>query len=223
MTEHNCPVESCSYSTDSNRGLSIHASSKHPNLEHDFTNKTEFTCPYCKDTFKDYKSRRSSKNENKNFCSRECKDSFEGRNGLDTTCTECGNNTHISPSQINEVDGYEQKNYFCSKECESVFKKREWKGEEHPSYDGGTIKHMGKNWRSKRQKVLNRDNNTCQHCGISMKEHKEKYKTGLHVHHKVPRSQILSDEPTKSEFELANSTTNLITLCVSCHRKAEHN
>ena len=56
MTEHNCPVESCSYSTDSNRGLSIHASAKHPNVEHDFTNKTEFTCPYCKNTFKDYKS-----------------------------------------------------------------------------------------------------------------------------------------------------------------------
>jgi len=222
MTDHNCPVESCSYSTDSNRGLSIHASAKHPNLEHDFTNRTEFTCPYCKNTFKDYKSRRSSKNENKNFCSRECKDSFEGRNGLDTTCAECDDDIHIPPSQMNEVGGYEQKNYFCDKACESKFKRREWQGKGHPSYNGGRVSPMGPDWDKIRAKCLERDKKQCQKCGLTMKEHREKYNSSLHVHHKVPRKRILSDKPTAKEFEVANSLDNLVTLCVSCHTEEDN-
>lgn len=221
MTEINCPVESCSYSTDSNRGLSIHASAKHPELEYDFTNKKEFVCPYCEKIFKDYESRRKSKDEKRNFCSRECKNSFEGKDGLDTHCTECVKDIHIPPSQIKEVGGYEQKNYFCSKECESIFKKREWVGEEHPSYNGGSIQRMGDDWGKKRKKAIKRDNSECQECRMSMREHQNKYDMELHVHHRVPRKKILSDNPTEAELELVNSMKNLVTLCVSCHRELE--
>lgn len=221
MGELNCPVSDCEFSTKTNRGLSIHASSKHPDLEYDFTNRETDTCDYCGDKYKYYPSRRNREGRKNFFCNKECADKFKAKDGLDTHCTECNKDIHIPPSHIKEVGGYKQKNYFCGKDCESKFKKREWTGEEHPSYNGGTIKQMGENWREKREKVIKRDNNTCQNCGIEREKHKDKYNKGLHVHHKVPRSQILSDEPTKSEIELANNMANLVTLCASCHRKLE--
>jgi 5-methylcytosine-specific restriction endonuclease McrA len=216
-----CPSNECEFETESNRGLSIHFTQKHPDQEYDFTDKKEFTCPQCGDTFKDYESRRSSKNESQNFCSRACKDSFEARDGLDTECAECGDQIHIPPSQTEQVNGYKQRNYFCNKECESSFKKREWQGENHPKYNGGQLRLFGPNWHEQRSKTIKQDNEKCQECGMTMKEHQQKHDQELHVHHKVPRKQILSDDPTEDEFALANSLDNLVTLCVSCHTKRE--
>lgn len=82
---------------------------------------------------------------------------------------------------------------------------------------------MGHEWSEKREEAIERDDSECQDCGISMTEHKKRYKQGLHVHHKVARKQILSDDPTREEFELANSLDNLVTLCASCHRVREKN
>lgn len=221
--EHKCPADGCEFETDSNRGLSIHFTQSHPDKEYDFTNKSEFTCPQCETKFRDYESRRSAKNEKRNFCSRECKRCFEGSDGIDVNCAECSTETHIPPSHIDSVNGYEQRNHFCSKDCESKFKKREWQGEDHPSYNGGTLVRMGPNWTNKRSEALSRDNHTCQDCGISEESHKEKYKQSLHVHHKIPRKEILSNDPTEKEFELVNNLSNLVTVCASCHRKRESN
>jgi len=53
-------------------------------------------------------------------------------------------------------------------------------------------------------------------------QHYQNYDEDLHVHHKVPRRQIIDEEePTIEQFELANSLDNLVTLCKSCHRKLE--
>jgi hypothetical protein len=219
--DQQCPANGCEFETESNRGLSIHFTQKHPDQEHDFTDKKEFSCPECGGTFKDYESRRSSKDEERNFCSRECKDTFEANAGLDTECAECGSDVHVPPSQVEQVGGYQQKNHFCNKECESKFKKREWRGEDHPTYSGGRLRQLGPNWHEQRRKTIQQDNNKCQECGMTMKEHKQKHDQELHVHHKVPRKQILSDDPTQQEFKLANSLTNLVTLCVSCHKTIE--
>jgi len=137
MGKIDCPVEGCEYSTETNRGLSIHASAKHPDLDYDFTSRKTDTCDFCEGEFKYYPSKRENKERNNYFCSRECADKFKAKDGLDTECSECGEDIHIPPSHVKEVDGYEQKNYFCNKECESSFKSREWVGENHPSWDGG--------------------------------------------------------------------------------------
>lgn len=311
MTEIDCPVNSCSYSTDSNRGLSIHASAKHPELEYDFTSKKEFVCPHCEETFEDYESRRKSKDEKRNFCSRQCKDAFEAKDGLETECSECGSDIHIPPSHIDEVNGFEQKNYFCNKECESIFKSLNWVGENHPNWNGGKEKtkceecgkeykvtpsklenskfcsvdcknnnwkigfkeytctncgetvekkpsnvksdvttcskkclsehlselrkgdknpqwkggrldYYGPNWLEKRTEALERDSKKCQECGISQDEHYQNYNEDLHIHHKVPRREIIDENnPTVGQFEVANSLDNLVTLCKSCHGKLE--
>lgn len=313
MTELDCPVESCEYSTETNRGLSVHASQKHPDLEYDFTNRKKYTCQHCGETFKDYPKSRERDGRENFFCSVDCSDKFKAKDGLDTECAECGDNIHISPSHIDEVDGYEQKNYFCGKQCESLFKSREWIGEDHPSWDGGRervtckecggtysvhphqleetkfcsmecnreswkkekqeytcancgkvvtkmphnvksenttcskecfkeymssirkgednpqwhggrFEYYGPNWPEQREKTLERDNHSCQECDMTRDKHYQNYDEDLHVHHKVPRRQIINkEEPTIEQFELANSLDNLVTLCKSCHRKLEAN
>jgi len=310
MAEIGCPVESCEYSTETKRGLSIHASAKHPDLDYDFTNRKTDTCDFCGDEYKYYPSRRNRGRENY-FCGKECANNFQAKDGLDTECAECGENVHIPPSQVKEVSGYEQKNHFCDKECESSFKSREWVDENHPSWDGGrerlycnecgdeyyvkpakvdesiycsrkcsynseskekqeyncaacgkVVKKMshsvrgenttcskkcfkefmssiskgednpqwqggrfeyyGPNWPEQREKTLERDNYQCQECDMTRDKHYQNYDEDLHVHHKVPRRQVIDEEePTIEEFELANSLDNLVTVCKSCHRKLE--
>lgn len=278
--------------------------------EHLTYSKELLFCGNCNKPFCKYSYRT---NNDEDFCSRRCADLFKAKDGLDTECTECGDDIHIPPSQVEEVDGYEQKNHFCGKECESSFKSREWVGENHPSWDGGkeqvyckecgdryfvipskkdktkfcsekcrrkdwrkekqkyecascgdTVKKMahnvkgekttcssechakymssirkgennpawkggrfeyyGPNWPEQREKKLERDGYKCQECKMTQEEHYQNYNEDLHVHHKVPRRQIIDEEePTIEQFELANSLDNLLTVCKSCHRKLESN
>ena len=63
----------------------------------------------------------------------------------------------------------------------------------------------GKDWEEIRKKVLERDNYTCQHCGLQ----DNSINMSLIVHHIIPYNTCLSDE-----------LDNLLTLCQSCHFKA---
>jgi len=278
--------------------------------EHLTDSKELLFCGYCNKPFCKYTYR---VNDGENFCSRNCADDFKAKDGLDTECSECGKEVHIPPSQIEEVDGYEQKNYFCDKECESSFKSREWVGENHPSWDGGRerlyceecgdeyyvkpakvdqskycsagcrvesskkekkeydcancgeivkkmphnvkgenttcskechkefmseirkgesnpawkggrFEYYGPNWPEQREAALERDGYSCQECDMTRDQHYKNYNGDLHVHHKVPRRQIIDrEEPTLDQFELANSLDNLVAVCTSCHRKLESN
>ena len=68
----------------------------------------------------------------------------------------------------------------------------------------------GPYWNRLRQKILLRDNYTCRSCGktFDMSE--------LHVHHLQPFR-------TFADPAMANQPSNLVTLCASCHHKAEIN
>jgi len=66
----------------------------------------------------------------------------------------------------------------------------------------------GIDWDRLRKKVLNRDGNRCQVCGISGELRH------LQVHHIKPFRSFTSRET-------ANQLQNLITLCPTCHRQAE--
>ena len=313
MAELECPVEECEYSTETNRGLSIHASAKHLDLDYDFSNRETDNCDFCGEEYKYYPSSRNREGRENFFCSRDCADKFKAKDGLDTECSECGDQVHVSPSQVKEVGGYEQKNYFCDKECESSFKSREWVGDNHPSWDGGRerlyceecgdeyyvkpakvdqskycsancrveaskkekkeyncancgdivkkmphnvkgenttcskkchkefmseirkgesnpawkggrFEYYGPNWPEQREAALERDGHSCQECYMTRDQHYQNYDEDLHVHHKVPRRQIIDrEEPTLDQFELANSLDNLVTVCKSCHKKLESN
>jgi hypothetical protein len=88
---------------------------------------------------------------------------------------------------------HRSKNHFCSVEC-----KRKWQFENrktHPYY------YYGKDWRTIRNQVLERDDFRCVECGL---------KDRLEIHHR--------DKWLKSKN---NGNNNLVTLCRSCHRLIE--
>lgn len=87
-------------------------------------------------------------------------------------------------------------------------------GEDHPLWNGGDYVY-GEGWcKGKRETVRERDDYTCQLCGIEDVEHKSKYSTKLHVHHIKKARNVSADENR-------NALENLITLCAACHVKAE--
>lgn len=64
----------------------------------------------------------------------------------------------------------------------------------------------GVGWTEARRETLERDNYTCQVCGVENESN--------HVHHIKPRREF--DDVSDS-----NTLDNLITLCNSCHRRCE--
>ena len=73
-------------------------------------------------------------------------------------------------------------------------------GERNPSWRGGPLCY-GPDWREQRRKALRRDGYSCVFCGTSEKEN------GCDVHHIIPY-----------RFSHSNKLSNLVTLCVKCHR-----
>ncbi len=85
-------------------------------------------------------------------------------------------------------------------------------------YEAGILlrpNDYGPNWRKQREKALERDNYTCQVCGATQME------TVLHVHHKRPFRDFSYVRGENDNYLDANELHNLVTLCPSCHRRAE--
>lgn len=82
--------------------------------------------------------------------------------------------------------------------------------EKHHLWEGGKIWWRGKEWDILKKEIIERDNNKCQNCGMTLDQHLKKYKHPLHVHHINPYRKSKSNEKD-----------NLITLCCSCHSKLE--
>lgn len=79
----------------------------------------------------------------------------------------------------------------------------------NPSFKGGPFPHYGPNWPAQRRAARDRDNHTCQRCGLYQRRPR------LHVHHIQPRRTFGND------YLAGNALTNLVTLCKSCHRHVE--
>lgn len=79
----------------------------------------------------------------------------------------------------------------------------------------------GPNWTQQRRLALERDNQQCRNCGASARPGQ-----GLHVHHVRPFREFVWDWPPdlprdETFYARANHVHNLVTLCPSCHRRAE--
>jgi len=57
-----------------------------------------------------------------------------------------------------------------------------------------------------KKRAKERDNHKCQFCGVTNKQHKEEYGTGVHAHHIIKDGDGGADDPK-----------NLITVCQDCH------
>jgi DEAD/DEAH box helicase domain-containing protein len=85
-------------------------------------------------------------------------------------------------------------------------------------YDLGILlrpNDYGPNWQAQRKLVLERDGFRCRTCGASGDE------TLLHVHHIRPFREYGYVPGENEHYKTANHPDNLVTLCASCHRRAE--
>lgn len=78
---------------------------------------------------------------------------------------------------------------------------------------------FGENWPSIREQIIERDGGACLRCGMKRSGHKDTFGCDLHVHHRIPRRRFYHDP--ESSIDDANSPSNLLTLCVQCHRVVE--
>lgn len=113
-------------------------------------------------------------------------------------CENCGKAFEQAPWMSRQ-----NKTRYCSSECHFSHSR----GENHPRYVGGPRTYRGRGWIKQRLLVAQRDNGTCQQCGV--------YKgLSIPVHHITPYRAFSSPEE-------ANRPENLICLCQSCHMKKE--
>lgn len=132
-----------------------------------------------------------------------------------TQCAFCGSLLERNPSRVGVT---ERKVHFCSKDCRYGWMSNALSGENSPHWKGGTIRYYGPNWNRQRQRARKRDNHTCQHCGITRQELGRE----LHVHH-IQSFRSFDYLPGENEnYRQANRLANLISLCPSCHKRAEH-
>lgn len=85
-------------------------------------------------------------------------------------------------------------------------------------YDLGILlrpNDYGPNWQQQRQLALERDGRRCRTCGASGEE------SLLHIHHIRPFREYGYVPGENEAYKIANQLDNLVTLCPSCHRRAE--
>jgi DEAD/DEAH box helicase domain-containing protein len=73
----------------------------------------------------------------------------------------------------------------------------------------------GPNWQTQRKLVLERDGYRCRTCGATADEFL------LHIHHVRPFREYGYIPGQNEHYQIANRLDNLVTLCASCHRRAE--
>lgn len=118
-------------------------------------------------------------------------------------CETCGKEVTIPRGKMCPA----RKLRFCSPKCASIGNS----GENNASWRGGHEPYYGPNWQRQRRKARKRDNYACQDCGLT----EEEANKHLDIHHKIPFRFF------NGNYEKANELSNLVTLCRSCHRKAE--
>lgn len=193
--------------------IRIHPSRKR--FQHNFCSRTcssthnanraliEFTCEWCKKSFMQVKSRKQGK---RIFCSSECfyrAYKHQPDSKVSVPCSYCGIILEIHPSSKKR-----NKHFYCSKDCRRLH----IIGINNPAYTSGNGRpsKYGVNWKSQRRLALRRDDFKCQYCNKQPER-----RNHLHVHHVVPFYKFDGD------WKTANALSNLITLCITCHRKAE--
>jgi len=164
----------------------------------------------CGETFEDYPTRIEARGRETFYCCKDHKHKAE-REGEWVECSWCGDEMYKPPAQLDEMGDYAIDHHFCDKECEKQFKKANWVKQDHPLWKGGqgavnaTRTLLGdKPWKEVSADVRARDGHVCQMCG------EFGVTRSLDVHHIIP---VVSGG--------TNNPENLITLCMSCHRKAE--
>lgn len=99
-------------------------------------------------------------------------------------------------------------------------------GENHPNWKGGRsgdprYRNYGPLWLPRREAALERDGWECLRCDKTDDEHRAETGEGLTVHHRIPFHDFVPPIGP-IDYDAAHALSNLLTLCVSCHRKIEN-
>lgn len=172
-----------------------------------FRKRVTVICETCKKPFEVIHSRLDTAK----YCSKTCLGKANGARGkvqlrkrVQIHCTNCKAVIHKKPSIVREWN-------FCNWKCMREYYRGSGRfaGENNGAWQGGDINYYGPNWIDQRRRARERDNYTCQDCGITENE----YGQELSVHHLVPFRMFKS-------YKEANRLKNLVTLCeYPCHRK----
>lgn len=116
-------------------------------------------------------------------------------------CGYCGKEIEVIPSKLKD-----REKVYCDVKCMALDYADRFSGENSPTWKGGK-KHYTGHWQRQRKLALERDNNTCQICGITT----EQQGFELDVHH-------ICNYRNFDDKDEANQLDNLICLCHNCHR-----
>lgn len=174
-------------------------------------------CDYCKNIH--YKNQYILQNFDKHFCCKECHNKWMSKNNIGennpkykrviTYCAFCGEKLKLIESKLTKNKQY----HYCNRDCMSKHYVGLVYGENHPSWKGGYNNlYYGPNWKQVRKEARERDNFTCQRCGI----------TEDALGHALPVHHIKALRKFKS-WEEANVLSNLVSLCPKCHGTVEQN
>lgn len=115
--------------------------------------------------------------------------------------------TCSGPFEVSRSRGNAELARFCSTDC--WYRYVRLNPSASGTYRGGFEPYYGPDWASQAKKARERDNHTCQDCGL------HQYNPRLDVHHLVPRRAFNGD------YQAANVLDNLVTLCKACHTSRE--
>jgi predicted DNA-binding protein YlxM (UPF0122 family) len=92
-------------------------------------------------------------------------------------------------------------------------------GENHPNWKppeerASNRDYYSKRWQEIRRNVLDRDNYTCQRCGMTNNDSEDCYDRGLNIHHIEPLTHFDSRKE-------ADELSNLLAVCIGCHNDIE--
>jgi len=162
--------------------------------------QVDCTCQGCGDTFSVHKHR----SKDAKFCNMTCyhRTRWSGTRSDTAKCETCGN-----PFRAFDCEARK----FCSHPCYVASGNGAMAGSSSHQWKGGTSQHYkrGPDWKAVAERARSADGHKCRGCGKQQAEMSGTRKS-LDVHHIVPWSVSNS-----------NALENLVTLCRSCHHRAE--
>lgn len=124
-------------------------------------------------------------------------------------CDTCGEQIRRWPNKINERN-------FCSSRCQAQWLSRVFTGDGHPYWEGGYNPNYSTGWRRAKLNVLDRDGYRCVICGAD----REELGRNPDVHHIIP-VRLFKESPDHAIAD-AHFQENLVSLCITHHRRADH-
>ncbi len=168
-------------------------------------------CAYCHGNIEVTGNRKKAKI---NCCDRNCwtlwwttniETNWLHRTKIECYCDSCTNLLIRLPAQVSQHN-------FCDSKCLGQWLSKNKSGAASSRWKGGYEGYYGESWVSARRTTRKRDNDTCQNCFRT----KEQMGKNLDVHHKIPFRTFGVERHLE-----ANSLTNLVCFCASCHKTKE--